>query len=206
MSVEVRTPGTSRRRTTRPPQLVTSGPPTIASSAQSPPLARTSGRNCLMSGSGVAVPNTTTQSTHERPAIISARWRAGTMGRFSPLSLRTLASEFTATTSRSPRFCACSKLRKWPTCNRSKQPFVKTTLSPARCAARIFFATASRARTCFLAVTSAGLRFALLNLDLPLCRSTLMRCSFARTRCARLCGLMLAYVGLCWLVRACAGL
>jgi hypothetical protein len=40
------------------------------------------------------------------------------------------------------------------------------------------------------------LRFALLNLDLPLRRSILMRCSFARTSCARLFGLVWAYAGL----------
>ncbi len=136
MSRLVRTPGTCARRATRPPQLSTSFHPTIRSSVQSPPFAMTSGRSVRIRERGVAPRNCITQSTHSSAASTSIRWRTGLRGRPGPFSARTLASALTATTSRSPRRRACSRLRTCPMWSRSKQPFVKTTRSCRRCAAR----------------------------------------------------------------------
>src|SRR5262249_47344035 len=50
--------------------------------------------------------------------------------RSGPFHSRTDRSEFTATT-RWPKERAASRYRRWPTCRRSKQPFVRTTALPA---------------------------------------------------------------------------
>src|ERR1035438_6654001 len=50
------------------------------------------------------------------------------IGLESPLMARTLASLLMPTMRISPRAFASRKLRMWPTCSRSKQPLVQTTV------------------------------------------------------------------------------
>src|SRR5258708_52865 len=83
-----------------------------------------------MSSSGVSSSKSTTASTAARAAMTRARSRSDRMGRVGPLSRQTEASALRPRTSFEPKRRQSSSSVMWPTCRRSKQPLVKTMVSP----------------------------------------------------------------------------
>src|SRR5262245_8259770 len=81
---------------------------------------------------GVSSSKRTTRSTGSSAARSAARSSKGVSGRPGPLSRVTPASPFTPTMSASPSARAERRSSRCPRWRRSKQPFVKTTLSPRR--------------------------------------------------------------------------
>ena len=96
------------------------------------PLTSTLGRMASIRPCGVASSNTSTCDTTASAATITARSRSWISGRPGPFSFRTLESLLMATNKRCPSSAASFRLAMCPTCNRSKQPLVKTVLNPCR--------------------------------------------------------------------------